>query len=499
MDCVPTSVIKTCAETFSMLIARLAALSFKEGKFPAKFKQASVTPLLKKEGLNDEMFANYRPISNLNTMSKIIERLFMSRLVDHVKKSPSYNRLQSAYRQGHSTETALLKVLNDVYTAADNGYRTALIQLDLSAAFDTIDINTLLRRLRYAFGISGPALNWIASYTNDRKQSVRVGQQQSPNTTLEHGVPQGSVLGPLLFTLYMSSVAHVINSFGVDHAQYADDTQLYIRLKNDNAQSNLTSCITAVHHWLDLNGLAMNPDKTEAIVIGTGARQRAEPRIDVIDIGAVTVQTAHSVKSLGVTIDDTLSFNQHIDNVCRSSYFHLRALRHIRQWISNDTAKSIACATVAGRLDYCNSLLLGVSVANIHKLQRVQNSLARIVVGSKRCCHITPVLAELHWLPIQYRIQYKLALITFKVLTTRQPHYLYELIRLHNPVRQLRSSGLTLLKNDRAKLHFADRAFCHAAPTIWNSLPQSVIGDLSVSVATFKSCLKTELYGRAFC
>ena len=139
-------------------------------------------------------------------MSKIVERLFMSRLVDHVKQSPNYNRLQSAYRRGHSTETALLKLLNDVYSAADNGFRTALIQLDLSAAFDTIDINTLLCRLRYAFGITGPALNWIASYTNGRTQSVYVGRhrQRSSDIKLEHGVPQGSVLGPLLFMLYVT-------------------------------------------------------------------------------------------------------------------------------------------------------------------------------------------------------------------------------------------------------------------------------------------------------
>ena len=206
-----------------------------------------------------------------------------------------------------------------------------------------------------------------------------------------------------------------------------------------------------------------------------------------------------SVKSLGVTIDDTLSFSQHIDSVCKSSYFHLRALRHIRWSISADTAKSIACATVAGRLDYCNSLLLGVSDASIHKLQRVQNSLARIVVGSKRLYHIKPVLAELHWLPIKYRIQFKVALITFGVLTTEQPQYLHELIRLRNPARQLRSSRLTLLDNKKTNICFADRAFCHAAPTLWNSLPQSVVGDLSISTATFKSRLKTALFSRAFC
>ena len=143
------------------------------------------------------------------------------------------------------------------------------VHLDLSAAFNsTIDISTLLRRLRYSFGISGPALNWIASYVVGRTQFVRVGQEQSLRTDCEYRVQQGSVLRPLLFTLYMSPVAAVISSFGVDHAQYADDTQLYIALKKGSL-STLTECIRALHHWLDLNGLCLNPDKTEAVIVGT--------------------------------------------------------------------------------------------------------------------------------------------------------------------------------------------------------------------------------------
>ena len=148
---------------FTEFITRLITLSFEEGKFPEMYKCASVTPLLKKQELDADLLSNYCPVSNLHTISRIVERVFMTKLAEHVKLSPNY-KFQSAYRCGHSTETALLRLLNDVCTAANNGFRTVLVQLDLTAASDTIDISTLLCRLRYSFGISGPTLNWISSY-----------------------------------------------------------------------------------------------------------------------------------------------------------------------------------------------------------------------------------------------------------------------------------------------------------------------------------------------
>ena len=189
LDQIPTSVIKACPDAFAPLIARLVHLSFQEGKFPEKYRHALVTPLLKRTGLDADDFGNYRPISNLHTVSKIVERVYMTRLAAHVKKSPNYNRFQSAYRKGHSTETALLRMMNDVYCAAENGSRTILLQLDLSSAFDTLNIATLLRRLRYSFGITGPALNWVSSYLVGRSHTVRVGQQRSSTVSCQYGVP----------------------------------------------------------------------------------------------------------------------------------------------------------------------------------------------------------------------------------------------------------------------------------------------------------------------
>ena len=283
IDSIPTSIIKSCSGIFSILITRLATLSFHQGSFPGSYKTASVTPLLKKKDLDPDNPASFRPISNLHTISKVLERLFLSRISSHVEGSQNFNRFQSAYRRGFSTETAILRMLNDVYSAADDRRRLMIVLLDLSAAFDTIDISTLLARLEHTFGISGSALLWLKTYLEGRTQYVRVGSDRSSAVSCEHGIPQGSVLGPMLFATYIAPIAGVISSFGIHHTQYADDTQLYIELRDSDTVPRLNDCFRSVHNWFAENGLALNPDKSEVIVIGTGARNRKEGGINVGD------------------------------------------------------------------------------------------------------------------------------------------------------------------------------------------------------------------------
>ena len=163
VDYIPTSLIKSSNSVFSELIAKLANLCFSQGVFPSDFKFAIVTPLLKKPGLDAGDPSDFRPISNLNNISKILERLFLARLLPHTTASPNFNQLQSAYRQYHSTETALLATLDRIYRSSDTGKPSALISLDLSAVFDTIDHNILISRFQTSFGISGSALQFITS------------------------------------------------------------------------------------------------------------------------------------------------------------------------------------------------------------------------------------------------------------------------------------------------------------------------------------------------
>ena len=172
------------------------------------------------------------------------------------------------------------------------------------------------------------------------------------------------MLGPLLFTLYVAPIAHVIAGFNISHAQYADDTQLYISLNDNKALLTMSDCFQAVHKWLTMNGLALNPDKSEAIIIGTGARQRSEGPLGSIALGDVQIQPSDTVKSLGVTIDSTLSFSTHVNNVCRAAHFHIRALRHIRKSVSENVALTVASAMVGARLDYCNAVLHKTSKSN---------------------------------------------------------------------------------------------------------------------------------------
>ena len=179
LDYVSTSLLKSCARTFSILISHLANLSFDQAAFPSKFKHALITPFLKNPGLFKSDPSNFRPISNLNTIGKILERLALARLLPHLSISPSLSPLRSAYRKFHSTETALLKLTNDIMDAIDSGKVRILVALDMSAAFDTLDHSTFLHRLEHTFGLSGTVHTWIHSYLTNRSSFVRIGWSSS--------------------------------------------------------------------------------------------------------------------------------------------------------------------------------------------------------------------------------------------------------------------------------------------------------------------------------
>ena len=285
--------------------------------------------------------------------------------------------------------------------------------------------------------------------------------------------------------------------------QYADDTQLYIGTNLSTLAhqvASIESCTQRVHNWLLSNGLHLNPSKSEAIAFYNPRSKPLESlaeSIASISVAGSLIKLQSSIKNLGVYLDSRMSFDRQVSETCKASYFHIRALRHIRSSLTTEACKTIAAAIVGSRLDYCNSLLAGTSVSNLARLQLVQNTLARVVTEKPRFCHITPVLSDLHWLPVRHRINFKIATITFKVLQFQQPSYLAALIPRYVPTRSLRSSSsLSLCVPNRKTAMAKSKSFSSVASTFWNKLPCHLSS--IPTLPAFRKRLKHHLFSSAF-
>ena len=364
VDPAPTKLVLEFTDVLLPVFQKIVNLSLTSGTVPIAFKKAVVKPLIKKPNLDPEVLGNYRPVSNLPYLSKILERAVADQLQAHLDTNGLHVKFQSAYRRGHSTETALLRILNDLLVMIDGGNNAILVLLDLSAAFDTLDHTLLLQRLHAEIGLDGSALDWFSSYLSCRSQQVLVGHALSAETPLLCGVPQGSVLGPLLFSLYTRQLADLIDKFCIDYHFFADDSELYSCLPTEpesalSALRNVESCCRQIKIWMTKNKLKLNEQKTEVLLCGPSSRRETVP-VDCLSVGEASIPFSNVVKTLGVTLDAELSMEQHVSAVVRSCFFHIRSLSKVRPYITYKAASSIAVCLILSKLDYCNSLLSGL-------------------------------------------------------------------------------------------------------------------------------------------
>ena len=291
----------------------------------------------------------------------------------------------------------------------------------------------------------------------------------------------------------------VIQQLEMDFHLYADDTQLYITFNPKvqtsihNAKSTIAKCTLAISAWMKASFLKLNGDKTEVLVITPPSVTSSI--IPSVDICGASIMCSDCVRNLGVLFDDKLNYHQHIKSVCAKAYYQLHLIGRVRRYINEDATRALVQANVTSRLDYCNSLLLGLPDTLINQLQRVQKSAARLNKGAKRRDHVTPLLEELHWLLIRFRvIRFKLILLIFKCLNDESaPPYLSDIIYFHNivPTRNLRSQNQHLLTPSKYRLkHYGARCFTYLAPCYWNVLPLSPRSCNSLVI--FKKQLKTQ-------
>uniref|UniRef100_A0A8C5HZV2 Reverse transcriptase domain-containing protein n=1 Tax=Gouania willdenowi TaxID=441366 RepID=A0A8C5HZV2_GOUWI len=380
--------------------------------------------------------------------------------------------------------------------AADSEKCSVLVLLDLSSAFDTVDHHILIGRLRDVAGLSGPVLEWFRSYLTGRTFSVYYNNETSETADLKWGVPQGSVLGPLLFLIYLLPLGELIQQCpDVSYHLYADDLQLYCSFKPSEPQNvlSLTNCLVKVKQWLNENSLQLNSSKTETLVV---APDIIAPLIKQ-HLGALSSTVKSSIRNLGVTFDEGMSLERHSKQLIRNCFFHLRNISKLRHIVSGPELEMVIHAFVSSRLDYCNSLFTCLSKKDLARLQVVQNSAARLLTRTCRRAHITPILKTLHWLPVIYRMNFKILVLTFRALHGQAPEYIEGLIQPYVSNRSLRSSSQNLLMVPRTRFKTrGDHSFKAVAPRLWNALPHTL--RMLDSVDVFKSHLKTHFFMEAF-
>lgn len=502
LDPVPTDILKAFLPYILPFVTDMCNASLRHGDLPVSQRHALVVPRLKKANADPTDAKNYRPVSNLSFMSKVIERLVCKQLVSFLAKHGLIPAHQSAYRPAHSTETAVLKIVSDVLMAADRGEVTLLGLLDLSAAFDTVDHDILLARLSMAFGIRSSALSWIQSFLQGRTQTVLFAGLKSVCSPVTCGVPQGSVLGPILFLLYTADVEGIVRRHGLGMHSYADDVQLYLHTPPPalaDQSTKLALCISDLNSWMTSNRLKLNTDKTQFLCAGT-RQQLDKVSMESIVLDGVNIDLSDEVTLLGVVIDSRLTFVPHIRRLVGRCFYHLRQLRTIRRSLTPEAVKTLVHSLITSRIDYCNGVLSGVPAVHLRQLQSVLNAAARLITRKQKFDHISETLRDLHWLPIKERINYKLCLTVYKCLHHLAPDYLIQLCTRVAAIpsrSHLRSASHSKLNVPRTNTKtFGPRSFAIAGPTIWNSLKPDIC-DEQLSVGQFRNRLKTEFFRRA--
>ena len=496
LDCMPTSLLKEILPSILPVITKIISLSLEKGVFVDIWKSAIVRPLIKKSGL-DLTCNNYRPVSNLTFLSKVLEKVVLRQFMEHCDTNELMPDYQSAYRTHYSCETALVKLMDDLLWAMEGQSVTALMAIDLSAAFDTVDHEVLLSVLNAKFGLGGKALHWFNTYLQPRKCKVNVGSDYSKEKDLTFSVPQGSCAGPVLYLAYASAMQEIIPT-EIDLHGYADDLALKNKFNPTKkgeelrAISNLENCAVDIMKWMASNRLKMNASKTEFILFGS--RQQLEKCMtNQIEVdGEYVTQTDH-IKYLGAYLDNNLNLKLRINNKCKTAMWNIQRIKQIRNLLTEEACETVIVGLVISHLDYANSMLIGIPECELKRLQRVQNIAAKLVLNWEYSAH--ECLKKLHWLPVRLRIKHKVLTLLFKSLRGESPKYLREMVEFHVPGRSnLRSENkFQYLKVPLTRRKtFAQRSYSVVAPMWWNELPNYI--KQSDNVDIFKSRLKTFLF-----
>ena len=511
LDPIPSFLLKNCVEELSPVLLHIVNLSVMMAEFPTDMKKAVIKPTLKEDGADPDCLKNYRPVSNLPAISKLLERVVLNQLNQYLAENNLHCPVQSGYRPHHSCETLLVRMTDDIFKETQSDNIVILVLLDLSAAFDTIDHGILLDKLLRDFGICGKALGWFKSYLKNRFFCVKIDKALSDFLCLLFGVPQGSLLGPILFILYIKFLQRIASKYGLSIQLYADDSQLYISFHpsrpselNDIVES-VNKCLAEIKSWMVQNFMKLNESKTQLLIIGKPLVLQKFNLSMEIQFGSTEITPTECKgdkwKSLGVKLDEALNMERQINSVRQKCGWTMNNIRTIGRYLDESTKLMLVKQLIISKLDFCNSLYMNLPNKRLRKLKSILNGCVRFIYNvHDRSEDLLPYYKMAHILPIDERIFFKVCLLSYKVVYGMSPDYLMEIVEIDrssdtNNTRARPAEDNLLMKLPKmSRLKASNRRFSNYAPVSWNSLPLRLRAISDVS--SFKKMLKNYLFDR---
>lgn len=481
-------IIKHCGDYITPAIANIINTSIRNGIFPDAFKNARVIPIFKSGDKEDP--GNYRPISILPTLSKIFERHIGNQLLAFFEKNNVVYNKQSGFRKFHSCSTALTHLIDTWLQDVDNGKYVGSIYLDLRRAFDLVDHEILLYKLKL-YHFSESAISLFKSYLSNRMQVVQTDNIKSVNLKVLTGVPQGSILGPLLFILYINDLAFTCPSVDLD--LYADDTTLYKSGYDiPEIESHLQVSLDSISNWCKINNMLIHPSKSKCMLIGSKFKLRKVNALQLMINGSL-LENVTSQKVLGILVENTLTWQKQIENVCQNLNSKLNLFKRIKHYLNPHSRMLFYNAYMLPIMDYCCHIWGKDNKTVVAKIDKMQSRICKSILDLPIKAHSKDVFIELKILHFSSRCKYHTAVLVYKILHNMSPAYLSESIQLSTNVSySLRSTShrdIVLLSTPHT--NYLKDTFKYYAMTIWNSIPQNIrnISNLHLFKIHFKKYL----------
>ena len=466
---IPTRFLKDRINEIAHTLSFLFNQSTDQGIFPSNLKIASVCPIYKGEGTKEDP-SNYRPISVLPIIARVSEKVIHNQLYAHVQ-NVIFSKHQSGFHPNHSTESSALKSTDRWLLNIDQGKYNIVVFIDLRKAFDTMNHKILLNKLEY-YGVSDKELNWFKSYLDDRKQFTVVGGIRSKESKVLHGVPQGSCLGPLLFSVYRNDLPHCLKNCA--SKLYADNTDISASGSNlKYIEKLINEDLDNINKWLIANKLSPNAIKTKYMIFPTCQKLKNCMEVDLKFNGSSITHTDKK-DYLGLTLDEGLKWDKHIDKLCKKLSSAIYSIK-LAKFLPRDSLLTLYHSLVESRLRYCCAVWGNCGDTLKTKLQKLQDRAVQIVSGNYMGLEPEKILQELNLLNVQQLIDFHSSIMIWKSKNELAPEYISEMFV---PIRSTHHHNTCLAKfgfqNTKKNLHYGTRSFSHYGCQLWNSLPKDV-------------------------